>query len=206
MAQGRAKEAQKAFDQVYFDLPGELPPKLALAASAEAAQNYDLAIKMYDLVSRTDPSYVSATFGLARCLSAKKERSSAVLALERIPQSSSLFARSRVEITRTLISQESGFPSDKDLQTAANAIESLSLEGLEKYHLTKQILETALNLLKSRVITPTPKLKILGQSLREEDIRKGIEKALRDMARLTAGDEKIRLVDEANKIRPRTWI
>lgn len=206
MAQGRAKEAQKAFDQVYFDLPGELPPKLALALAAEAAQNYDLAIKMYDLVSRTDPSYVSATFGLARCLSAKKERSRAVSVLERIPQSSSLFARSRVEITRTLISQESGFPSDKDLQTAANAIESLSLEGLEKYRLTKQILETALNLLTSRVITPTPKLKILGQSLREEDIRKGIEKALRDMAHLTTGDEKIRLVDEANKIRPRTWI
>ncbi|HEY9612887.1 serine/threonine-protein kinase, partial [Allocoleopsis sp.] len=53
MVQGNAKEAQAAFDQVYFDLPGELAPKLALGLAAEQVRNYQLAIKMYDLVSRT---------------------------------------------------------------------------------------------------------------------------------------------------------
>jgi serine/threonine-protein kinase PknG len=44
---------------------------------------------------------------------------------------------------------------------------------------------------------------ILGQPLAEVDLRKGLEKSLRPMAHLTAGDEKIRLVDEANRVRPR---
>jgi serine/threonine-protein kinase PknG len=37
-------------------------------------------------------------------------------------------------------------------------------------------------------------------------LRKGLEKALRDMAHLSNGKEKINLVDQANKIRPRTLI
>jgi serine/threonine-protein kinase PknG len=206
MAQDKAKEAQKAFDQVYFDLPGELPPKLALGLAAEIAENYKLAIKMYDIVSRTDPSYVSAIFGLARCLSKIGDRNAAVAALERVSPSSNLFARSRVEITRTLINQESSQPGKKELQAAATAIEALTLEGMDKHRLTKQILETALNLITSKNLTPTPDLKILGQPLQEVNLRKGLEKALRDMAHLTTGEEKIRLVDEANKIRPRTWV
>lgn len=43
MAQGKAQEAQAAFDQVYFDLPGELAPKLGLALAAESAGNFQLA-------------------------------------------------------------------------------------------------------------------------------------------------------------------
>jgi serine/threonine-protein kinase PknG len=44
----------------------------------------------------------------------------------------------------------------------------------------------------------------LGQPLEELHLRKGLEKALRDMAHLAVGNEKIRLVDEANQVRPRT--
>lgn len=206
MAQGKVEEAQKAFDQVYFDLPGELAPKLALGLAAEQAQNYQLAIKMYDLVSHTDPGYVSAAFGLARCLCAIGERKSAVTALERVPATASLFMRSRVEIARTLINRDRSAPGTQELQAASAAIETLTLEGMDRYRLTKQVLETALNLLTSKQLKATADLMILGQPLQEIHLRKGLEKALRDMAHLATGNEKIRLVDEANKIRPRTLI
>ncbi|MEH2055581.1 MAG: tetratricopeptide repeat protein [Nostoc sp.] len=204
MAQNKPIEAQKAFDQVYFDLPGELAPKLALGLAAEQGQNYPLAIKMYDLVLRTDPSYVSAAFGLARCLSAQDNRIVAVAALERVPQTSNLHTRSRVEIARTLINGDRSAPGTQELQAASAAIEALTLEGNDLYHLTKQILETALNLLTSRQLQAAADFMILGQPLQEVHLRKGLEKALRNIAHLATGNEKIRLVDEANRVRPRT--
>ena len=206
MAQGKFKEAQSTFDQVYFDLPGELAPKLALALSAEQAKNYPLAIKMYDLVSRTDPSYVSAAFGLARCLRARGDRQAAVAALERVPPSSSLFTRSRVEVARTLINRDRGAPGASELKAASVAIEALTLDGVERHRLTQQVLETALHLVTTKAIPPTSTIAILGQSLEEPKIRKGLEKALRNLAHLATGDEKIRLVDEANRVRPRSLI
>ena len=204
MAQGKFKEAQAAFDQVYFDLPGELAPKLALALSAEQAKNYPLAIKMYDLVSRTDPSYVSAAFGLARCLSARGDRKEAVAALERVPQSSSLFTRSRVEVARTLVNRDRSAPGAQELRAASVAIEALTLDGVERHRLTQQVLETALHLVTTKAIPPTSTIAILGQPLEEPKIRKGLEKALRNLAHLATGDEKVRLVDEANRVRPRS--
>ena len=204
MAQGKYQEAQSAFDQTYFDLPGELAPKLALALAAERSQRYPFAIKMYDLVCRTDQSYVTASFGLARCLLATGDRNGAVAALERVPQSSSLFARSRVEVARTLINTKIANPSSKELKDAGNVIEAMTLEGRERYQLTKQVLETALNLVTTQSLTPTPSLTILGKPLEEIHLRDGLEKALRAMAHLATGEEKIRLVDEANRVRPKT--
>ncbi|MBD0361936.1 MAG: tetratricopeptide repeat protein [Coleofasciculus sp. C3-bin4] len=204
MAQGKAKDAQAAFDQVYFDLPGELAPKLALGLAAEQAGNFKLAIKMYDLVSRTDPSYTSAAFGLARCLCATGDRKGAVAALERVPQTSNLFTRSRVEVARTLINTERSAPGAKELKDASAAIEAIALEGMDRYRLTKQVLETALHLVTSQALSPASSIAILGQPLEELYLRKGLEKSLRAMAHLTTGDEEIRLVDEANRVRPRT--
>lgn len=206
MAQGKPTDAKDAFDQVYFDLPGELTPKLALAMAAEQAKNYPLAIKMYDLVLCTDPGYVSAAFGLARCLSAQGNRHGAVTALESVGQDSSLYLRSRVEIARILINCEHSHPSDKEIKAAASTIETLKLEGIERYYLTKHLLETALNLLTAQKLKSTADLIILGQPLQEKNLRTGLEKTLRDIAHLASGEEKIHLVDQANQVRPRTLV
>lgn len=204
MAQDKYVEAQKVFDQVYFDLPGEIAPKLALGLAAEQAKHYQIAIKMYDLVSRIDPSYVSASFGLARCLSATGARKDAVAALSRVPQTTNLFTLAQVEIAQTLINRGNSAPGISELQTASVTIETLALEGMTRYRLTKAVLETTLSLLTTKILQSAANIKILGQPLEEVSIRIGLEKALRDMARLATGVEKIRLVDEANRVRPRT--
>lgn len=204
MAQGKAKEAQAAFDQVYFDLPGELAPKLALGLAAEQAGNFKLAMKMYDLVSRTDPGYTSAAFGLARCKCTSGDKLGAVEALERVSQSSSLFTRSRVEVARTLINTERAAPGMEELKNASAAIEAIALEGMDRYRLAKQILETALHLITSKTLSPAASVAILGQPLEELPLRKGLEKSLRAMAHLATGEEKMQLVDQANQVRPRT--
>ncbi len=210
--QGRMKieqfesaEARKLFDQVYFDLPGELAPKLALGLACELAGDWDVAIAMYDLVTRTDPSYVSAVFGLARCYHAKGDRRAAVRALERAPQSSSLYLRSRIEAARLLIRSGVTAPKEYELAAASAVAESLTLEGLTKFTLASQILGTAAELVSSRTLSETKAVRVLGVPLEETALRAGWEKSLRAMAQFAEGDEKIRLIDRANQVRPRTW-
>ena len=66
---------------------GELAPKLALAITAELQGDLDLAIKDDELVSGVDRNFVTAAFGLARCL-AQSNPEAAAEAYERVPATS----------------------------------------------------------------------------------------------------------------------
>jgi serine/threonine-protein kinase PknG len=213
LAQNRPQEAQAAFDRVYFDLPGELAPKLAFAIAAELGNNYVLAAQMYELVERTDLNYPTAAFGLARCRLMQGNRHTAVNALQQVPPTSNLYTRAKVEIARILVDRQLPVainipnhpqPTLAELQTATQTLESLTLEGIEKHRLDRQVLETALNLLATKAITAQNNLMILGQPLEEIKLRQGLEKVLRSIAFLSTGAEKVLLVDEANRVRPKT--
>jgi serine/threonine-protein kinase PknG len=213
LAQNRPQEAQAAFDRVYFDLPGELAPKLAFAIAAEQAQNYALAAQMYELVECTDLNYPTSAFGLARCRLMQGNRHAAVTALQQVPPTSNLYTRAKVEIARILVDRQLPVatnvpnhpqPTIAELKSANQTVEDLTLEGIEKHRLDRRVLETALNLLTSKTITAQNNLLILGQPLEEAKLRQGLEKVLRSMAHLSTGDEKILLVDEANRVRPKT--
>jgi serine/threonine-protein kinase PknG len=213
LSQNRPQEAQAAFDRVYFDLPGELAPKLAFAIAAEQGQNYQLAAQMYELVELTDLNYPTSAFGLARCRLMQGDRNSAVVALQQVPPTSNLYTRAKVEIARILVDRQLPValnipkhpqPTIAELKSANQTVEALTLEGIEKHRLDRQVLETALTLLTSKAITAQKDLAILGQPLEEVKLRQGLEKVLRSMAHLSTGDEKILLVDEANRVRPKT--
>jgi serine/threonine-protein kinase PknG len=213
LSQNQPQAAQAAFDRVYFDLPGELAPKLAFAIAAEQGNNYPLAAQMYELVERTDLNYPTSAFGLARCRLMQGDRNAAVTALQQVPPTSNLYTRAKVEIARILVDRQLPVainipqhpqPTLTELKSATQTVEALTLEGIEKYRLDRQVLETALNLLTSKAITAQSNLMILGQPLEEIKLRQGLEKVLRSIAHLSTGSEKCRLVDEANRIRPKT--
>jgi serine/threonine-protein kinase PknG len=204
LATQQAQTAQEAFNEVYTELPGELAPKLALGLAAEQLKQYDWAVKLYNNVATTDPSYVAATFGLARCYAAIGKRQEAVNALDRVPSTSSTYIRSQVEKARLLTSHAVKVPAAADLKQAALVIEATNLETLEKQRLSCNLFQTALLLVTTKVIQPDASIQLLGQSLEEVKLRSGLENALRAMAHLAVGEEKIRLVDEANRVRPKT--
>jgi serine/threonine-protein kinase PknG len=207
MAQHKPKEAIVQFNQVYADLPGELAPKLALGLAHEAANDPQRAIDFYELVWRTNPDYVTSAFGLARCQSAlKQDRSLVVAPLQNVPSSSSLYVRSQAEIAQVWSNSHSGNPTIDHLRQAAKTIEQMTVEGLDRGRLRGQVLRTTLSLLQKKVISPDQKIIILGQGLEETKIRDGLEKVLRDMAHLSDGNDRIRLVDEANRVRSQTWM
>ncbi len=197
-------EAQAIFDQIYFDLPGELAPKLAFAMAAEQAGNFNIATRMYDLVARTDPNFGSACFGLARCLAEAGDRRGSVAALNRIPPESNLHSCSRVEATRSMIRNGRSMPGLEELATASSTLEELSVDGIERHRLAGQVFAAALKLLVTGHVKASSSVRVLGYPVKESYMRQGLEQSLRAVARLAPVSEKIRLIDEANRVRPRT--
>ena len=64
LLQRSPSEAQKVFDQVYFDLPGELAPKLAFGLSAELANNFPSRSGCMAWFARPIPEWCRLRLGL----------------------------------------------------------------------------------------------------------------------------------------------
>jgi serine/threonine-protein kinase PknG len=244
LSRGMAAEAVAPFDQVFAELPGEPAPKLALALASEAAGDSENAARLYDLISRTDPGFVTASFGLGRCLARAGRRAEAVAAWRRVPQTSSLYIRAQLLAARCLTrsapamgstdsagstgspqasspqasspqasSPQAGSvqapspPNIDELCQASDLIEALPLEGAERARARAEVLSSTLNALISGGVRAAHNRQVLGCAIVETNIRRGLEQALRQMARFESNrDEQIALVDRANAARPRTWI
>ncbi len=205
LAEKKPAEARKLFDQVYFDLPGEITPKLALGLAAELAGDLGVAIKMYELIVKTDPGYVSAVFGLARCLERQKNRAGAVAALKVVPSSSALWLRARVQATRMLVGIELGAPAMEDLAAASAMSEGLTLTGMNKARLASEVLAASVAHVGTGKVAGAGTV-ICGAPAQENALRSALEQRLREMARYVGPEERVRLVDQANEVRPRTMV
>lgn len=63
-----------------------------------------------------------------------------------------------------------------------------------------------MRLLEQGEAAPDPDAQLLGHRLVEGDLRIGLERSYRDLARRARNhSERIRLVDSANRVRPTTW-
>ncbi len=223
---GDRETAALAFDAVYDAFPGEPGPKLALAVCAEVLGQSDNAAEYYRLVWATDRAYVSAAFGLARVRLATGDRYGAVTALESVPEASIHYTAARVAAVRARIRQRAPHePLLEDLYAAARQVERLRDVGLDaprREALTTEVLGSALDwVLAGRHGAPPPAPPdavrtgpspahigpLLGSPLDEAGLRHGLERSYRLLARLAqSGNERIELVERANRFRPRTWV
>jgi serine/threonine-protein kinase PknG len=202
--QGKLGDAGRAFDRVYSELPGELAPKLGLALSAELAGNLETAGRFYDIVSAVDPGFISASFGLARVRLAQGNMTGAVEAYGRVPPTSSLHTQAQLALARALIRGGGPVPTVNDLSGASAVLDRLSLPDEQRAELTIELLEAALSLLASGAAPEAGDVQLLSRPLREIPVRLALEQAYRDLAWVAVGDDKIRLVDRANQVRPVT--
>ncbi len=216
---GDHEAAALAFDAIYDAFPGEIAPKLALGLCAEVLGQLDNAAEYYRLVWSTDPSYVSAAFGLARVQLATGDRRGAVRTLESVPESSIHYTAARVAAVRARLRQRTAVASDvpflDDLTAAAGQVEALEAYGLDparREQLSAEVLGCALDwiLSGSQGSAPPPAVGgrvLLGSGLDERGLRFGLERSYRTLARLASGgEERIDLVERANRYRPRTWV
>ncbi|MFD4025344.1 tetratricopeptide repeat protein [Streptomyces sp. NPDC058576] len=218
---GDHETAALSFDAVYDAFPGEMAPKLALGICAEVLGQLDNAAEYYRLVWATDPGFVSAAFGLARVQIAAGERGEAVSTLESVPEASIHYTAARVATVRARLRERSHRePLLADLTAAGIQVAALGAFGLDPVRheqLSTEVLGKALDWVLSGspgvpgpggpAAGPPDARKLLGAELNERGLRFGLERSYRMLARLAQrGDERIELVERANRFRPRTWV
>ncbi|MFF3604466.1 tetratricopeptide repeat protein [Streptomyces sp. NPDC002463] len=210
---GDHEHAALAFDAVYDAFPGEPAPKLALGICAEVLGQLDNAAEYYRLVWATDPSFVSAAFGLARVRLAAGDRGGAVQALESVPEASIHYTAARVAAVRARLRRRPAHEQlGADLTAAAaqvSALQGFGLDAVRRERLSTEVLGTALDwvLSGSPGAAPGGGALLLGSELDERGLRFGLERSYRVLARLAQrGEERIELVERANRFRPRTWV
>jgi serine/threonine-protein kinase PknG len=204
LARGRVLDARAAFTAVYEAVPGELAPKLAIGVSAEMGGRSEDAAGWYDIVSRTDPWLTTATFGLARCALAIGDPPRALAAYERVPDTSNSYTQAQIARIRCLID---GRQPDLAALCAADAtLADLEIGAEDRARLTAELLLRALVLVERGGVDIPDGSRVAGHPMTDHDIRAGLERAYRSLARFaTTRDERIRMVDWANRVRPTTW-
>ncbi len=211
LLRGDAVSAVSAFNAVYGQLPGELAPKLALARACEMAGETVVAERMYSLCARSDAAYVApAQFGLARLAAAGGRRADALSSLERIPATSRAYGDARRKRAVLLASAIDDEHALNDLREAARELDRATMEPQARIDLRIQILASSLDLVQRAaggVQQPGAAGQIAGVDVDEPSLRRGLEQAYRDAARLCDDPkQRIRLVDRANEVRPRSLV
>jgi len=206
--QNRPEVAADKFSQVWTQIPGEIAPKLAVALSSEMAGAYDRAANLYQSILATDPTYVSAAFGLARCSAARKDRSGAVAAYQQVPPSSAGYFDARIAAARAHVAPiNDAKPTKQDIIAAVRVIEGVQLDTIERAEISVQILDQALLGLQDDSISGDAGVILFGDTFTRGGVRRQLEKTYRELGRLaTDRDERIRLIDKANSVRAQSIV
>jgi serine/threonine-protein kinase PknG len=89
------------------------------------------------------------------------------------------------------------------------ALEGHGLDAVRRERLSAEVLGRALDWILSggQGSVPLTRRELLGSELDERGLRFGLERSYRTLARLARdGEERIDLVERANRYRPRTWV
>ena len=199
---GDFDSAKKHFNEVLDTFPGELAPKLALAATAELAGTSDER-PFYQAVWHTDNNIISAGFGLARAQSVEGDRDGAVTTLDEVPVGSRHFITARLTSAVTLLSGRSAHElTEEQIRDAARRVESLPDTEARVLQIRALVLGTAMDWIATHQASPQH---ILGFPFTDRGLRLGVEAALRGLARVTPSQaHRYALVDLANQVRPIT--
>ncbi|MGV0991409.1 MAG: serine/threonine-protein kinase PknG [Mycobacterium sp.] len=199
---GDFDSAKKHFNEVLDTFPGELAPKLALAATAELAGSSD-EHPFYQVVWHTDNNIISAGFGLARAQSVEGDRGGAVTTLDEVPVASRHFITARLTSAVTLLSGRSTHElTEQQIRDAARRVESLPDTEPRVLQIRALVLGTAMDWIATHQASPQH---ILGFPFTEPGLRLGVEASLRALARITPSQaHRYALVDLANQVRPIT--
>lgn len=212
------QQAYDSFDAVLRVLPGEIAPKIALAATAELVlQHWDSADpeqwrthaeKFYATVWRTDRAVVSAAFGLARQSAAVGRVDEAVLALDEVPAASRHYTTAQMTAVWLLLTAAPiAELRESTLHIAAARVADLPNGEGRATQLRVLVLGAALTWLKSGNTPADDDASLLGAPFTERELRAGTEAGLRALARSAPGrNHRYALVDLANSIRAKTWI
>jgi serine/threonine-protein kinase PknG len=206
LAKGDPQGARNEFGKVYFEMPGEVAPKLAIGFALEKAGQWDDAANYYRRVSKIDPNYTTACFGYARCLRRKGQLNEASQVLNMVPASHAMFLRSRIVLADMLMHDETRL-TEQLLEEVGQTIEGITVEGGMVHQLSARLFKATFTLIGTGKLKENSNQKLLGSIMQTNALRLAAESAYRKAAKYAKTEaEKIELVDKANSVRPVTMI
>ncbi|MEV6773785.1 tetratricopeptide repeat protein [Nocardia sp. NPDC051030] len=205
--------AAAEFDALYSALPGDLAPKLALAVTAEIQSDEseaerDRAARFYETVWRTDRSFTSAAFGLARLHRHAGNRQGAIAVLDQVDPASAVHTEAAIAAVDTLLAVERpGELTETLIRDAGQRIQRLTIDSRRRAAQAQmRVLGAALQWLRLGRV-PTDHDPLLDVVLDQQGVRTGLERCYRALAHETEDIwERIALVEQANTVRPRTTL
>lgn len=212
------EQAFASFDAVLCRLPGEIAPKLALAATAELIlQHWDspdpdqwrsYAEKFYETVWRTDRAAVSAAFGLARQLAAAGRVHDAVDALDEVSAASRHYTTARMTAVLLLLTAAPIAELEESaLHICASRVLSLPAVESRATQMRVLVLGAALAWVQAGNTPKRPDATFFGEPFAERELRTLLERELRALARRAPNrTHRYALVDLANSIRAKSWV
>lgn len=198
LAAGDAVAARASFNAVYGQVPGELAPKLALAAACELSDEPFVAEQLYATCAYADANYTApAAFGLARLRRAADDVDGALAALDLVTPTRSSYPQARLLRARVLARSRQDL---RALSAALDSVRSVTLAPADRAALRVDVLSTALELVTTGRTTRGATFD--GAEATEPHLRAALEGAYREQAALTADRaERVALVDRANRVR-----
>jgi len=167
------------------------------------------ALRLYGLVWSTNPTTVSSAFGMARQLQAEGMVDPAVATLDKVPANSRHHEIARMTTVLMFITDRADL-SESRIRRAGRRLDLLPTTEPRIPQLRIAVLSAALDWLRDSEEAGSPVHIGPGQlfdvDFTERGLRAGLERGLRELARQSPfARHRFRLVDMANRIRPRTW-
>jgi serine/threonine-protein kinase PknG len=203
LASGNTAGAVASLNTVYGEVPGELAPKLALALACERNGDTAVAESLYGVCARADAAYTpAAAFGLGRIRAAAGDVGGALAALDLVAPTSRSFVDARRRRAELLVENHRHLG---DLADAARSLDGVPLDERDRLGLLVRVHQAALGLVLER--GPDPDVRVAGVPAQQDALRRAAEQGYRHLAAVTDDRaERIRLVDAANRVRPRTLV
>ena len=202
LAERRFGDAQKAFNAVYGQVPGELAPKLALGLACELGGEPAIAEALYRVCAGTDAAYVvPAAFGIARLREGAGDLPGAIDALGLVPVTSRAHGEAAQLRARHQLALSSG---PADLARALDSITDAPMEPVDRERFTAEVLEAALGFVRGggsrQPAAPAGGVRIGRYAATEPELRDGLEATYRQLASHEP-EKRVAWVDRANAIR-----
>jgi len=214
LTQGQGEPALHMFERCYFEMPGELAPRLGMGMAAELAGRPEQALPYYDRVGQVDPGYTTAHAGAARCLAASAHGpvdpappgqgiADAISMLKRVPLAHSMHTTAQLAVGELLLLHPSQVTAG-NLVEADLALGAALLSGGAANQIAARLLALTAELA-PRLPDPTH-ITLLGHPCNDTaSLRLAAESQFR-LAATQARDrsERVRWIGMANRVRPMT--
>lgn len=163
-----------------------------------------VAMRLYGMVWRTNPTTVSSAFGLSRQLTAENQIEMAVSALDKVPVAS---RHHRMAQLTTILELISGKLTEGRIRRAARRLEEIPTNEPRFFQIKTAVLSAALNYLRDAELRSAASSNELFEfSFTQRGLRYGLSETLRQQARQAPfARHRYALVDMANQVRPVTW-